>query len=128
MRRFLQVAFGILAANLLLATELRGQHGPASVSSGHIGGAFHPGPSPSFSGSSRRFASPSGSLFTSSSGSALRRQNLAPRMAGPAPRYPSFGRGQPDNGRGGVGYRRRYPYIYGGYVGLGPFGYGLPLP
>lgn len=29
---------------------------------------------------------------------------------------------------GGVGYRRHYPYIYGSYVGLIPFGYGLPLP
>src|ERR1700684_3054929 len=104
MRRFLQVAFGILAASLLLATELRGQHGRASVSSGHIGGAFHPGPSPSFSGSSRSFAPPSGSIFTSSSRSALRRQNLAPRMAGPSPRYPSFGSSQQDRGRGGVGY------------------------
>jgi hypothetical protein len=29
---------------------------------------------------------------------------------------------------GGVGYRRHYPYIYGSYAGLIPFGYGLPLP
>jgi hypothetical protein len=48
-------------------------------------------------------------------------------MVGPAPRYSSLWRGQPDNGRGGVGYRRHYPYIYGGYGGLGPWSYGLPL-
>jgi hypothetical protein len=29
---------------------------------------------------------------------------------------------------GGVGYRRHYPYFYGSYAGLSPFGYGLPLP
>jgi hypothetical protein len=48
-------------------------------------------------------------------------------MPGPSSHYPSFRRGYPDNGRNGVGYRRRYPYIYGGYVGLGPWSYGLPL-
>jgi hypothetical protein len=49
-------------------------------------------------------------------------------MAGPSSRYPSFRLGQPDNRRGGVGYRRHYPYFYGGYGGLGPFGYGFPFP
>lgn len=120
--RFLKGALGILAASLLFQMELLAQHGPASTSSAHIGGAVHAGPSPSFSGSPRRFAPPSGSLFTSPTG-----------------RYPSFQGGRnlrplpglthhPDNGRDGVGYRRHYPYFYGSYAGLVPFGYGLPLP
>jgi hypothetical protein len=111
----------------MLPTGLAAQHGaPAAMSSGHAGGAGHAGPS--FSPASRSFAPPSGSLFPHPGG-AFRGQ------AGPAQRYssgpsgrqgywPTAGQGRrPDGDKGGVGYRRRYPYAYGVY----PFVYGLPL-
>jgi len=121
--RFVKGAFGILAAGFLgflIQAEVLAQHGRASASSAHIGGAVHAGPS--FSGGSRRFAPPPASLFTSPSGrspsfQARRNQQLLPGQT----RHPG-------NGTGGVGYRRHYPYFYGGSGGLSPFGYGLPLP
>jgi len=117
--RFFKGAFGILAAGFLIQAEVLAQHGPASASSAHTGGAVHAGPSPSFSGGSRRFAPPPESLFTSPSGrsSSLQARGNLPGQT----RHPG-------NGMGGVGYRRNYPYIYGRSVGLIPFGYGLPLP
>ena len=113
--RFVKGAFGILAAGFLIQAEVLAQHGPASASSAHIGGAVHAGPS--FSGGSRRFAPPPESLFT--------------RPSGRSPAFQARGNlpGQTRHpGNGGVGYRRNYPYLYGRSVGLIPFGYGLPLP
>ena len=55
---------------------------PPSVSSGHTGGAFHSGPSLSFSGSSRSFAPPSGSLFTNSSAALFAGRMLRPEWLG----------------------------------------------
>src|SRR3984957_4988345 len=116
--RFVQGAFGILAAGFLVQPAMLAQHGPASASPAHIGGSVHAGPA--FPSGSRRFSPPPESFFTSPSG-----------------RSPSFqARGNrpgqtrhPGNGMGGVGYRQHYPYVYGrSYVGAIPFGYGLPLP
>jgi hypothetical protein len=108
--RFFKGAFGILLAagflGFLIPAEVLAQHGHASASSVHAGGAIHAGPSPSFSGGSRPGPSPS----------------FRPRGNQPGQTR------HPGNGMGGVGYRRHYPYIYGSYAGLIPFGYGLPLP
>jgi hypothetical protein len=126
--RFFKGAFGILRAvgflgflGFLSQAEALAQRGPASASAAHIGGAVHAGPSPSFSGSSRRFSPPPASLFTSPSG---RSPSFRARNPQPLPGQTRH----PGNGMGGVGYRRHYPYIYGSYAGLVPFGYGLPLP
>jgi len=125
----LSVAFGFLATSLIFQTGLSAQHGSATaMSSGHAGGAVHTGSS--FSPASRSFAPPSGSLFPNIGGA-------FPGQAGPARRYPSGQSGRPGHwptaGQGrrpnednrGVGYRRRYPVVYGVYPFV--YGYGLPL-
>jgi hypothetical protein len=72
---------------------------------------------PSFSGSSRSFAAPSGPLFQSQSGH---------HPSYPTGHWPSPGQGRhPYKNWNGVGYRG--PYFYAGYPGLIPFGYGLPF-
>jgi len=109
---FVQGAFSLFATSLLLQPGLLAQRGgpAASAPSGHMGGAVHS--SPSFSGASRSFAPPPGTVFASRSG--------------PPRHWPSAGTGRrPDNERRGVGYRS--PYFYGFYPGLVPFGYGFPL-
>jgi hypothetical protein len=75
------------------------------MASPHMGGAAHS--SPSFSAPGRTFTPPSGPLFSQSG----------------HPGHPPSGEGH----RPGTGYRERYPYFYGSYPGLSPFGYGLPL-
>ena len=113
---FLQVALGLLTTSLILPADLLAQHG--GMSSAHMGGAPHP--SPSFSGSPRSFAPPSGSLFQ---GSSSHHPAFPPGQSG---HWPSAGQGRrrPYNWNG-VGYRG--PYFYAGYPGLIPFGYGLPF-
>jgi hypothetical protein len=117
---FVQVAFGFLASHLLLAQHVGSG---ASASSAHFGGQVHGGQAPSFAGASHSFALPSGPI-------AMRpgvRYPSSPIREGQ--HWPSAGVGpshRPDDGRDGVGYRNRYPYIYAGYPWLNSFGYGLP--
>src|ERR1700689_3868893 len=114
---FLQVALGLLTTSLILPADLLAQHGGfTSMSSAHMGGAPHS--SPSFSGSPRSFAPPSGSLFQ---GSSSHHPAFPPGQSG---YWPSAGQGRrrPYNWNG-VGYRGRF--FYAGYPGLIPFGYGL---
>lgn len=111
-----EVAFCLLFPGLVLAQHA-GLGGP--ISSAHFGGAARAGASPSFSGPPRSFAPPSGSVFANPP---EQRQTLQPRHWGSG--NPSH---YPNNGRGGVGYRGRYPYVYAGYPWLNGFGYGLPL-
>jgi hypothetical protein len=118
MRRWwvVEVALSLLFPGLLLAQH-GGLGGP--ISSAHFGGAAHAGVSPSFSAPPRSFAPPSGSVFANP---AVQRPTFQPRHWGAG--NPSH---YPNNGRGGVGYRARYPYVYAGYPWLNGFGYGLPL-
>lgn len=115
-RWVVEVALSMLFPGLVLAQHA-GLGGP--ISSAHFGGAAHAGASPSFSGPPRSFAPPSGSVFANP---ATQRQTLQPRHWGAG--NPSH---YPNNGRRGVGYRARYPYVYAGYPWLNGFGYGLPL-
>ena len=74
--------------------------------------------SPSFSGSPRSFAPPSGSVFQGQPGTTPilpSDKDTGVRGPGPSPRQE----------RAGVGYRG--PYVYAGYPWLIPFGYGLPF-
>ena len=115
-RWVVEVALSLLVPGLAL-----GQHAGrgGSISSSHFGGATHAAPSPSFSGPPRSFAPPSATSFASP---AARHQTFQPGH------WPSWNPSHhPDNGRGGVGYRARYPYVYAGYPWLNGFGYGLPL-
>jgi hypothetical protein len=120
--RFFPVALCLMATSLALQTGLSAQHGgpTASVSSAHMGG-----PSSSSSGPSRSFAPPSGSFFQSPS---LHKPSLRPGQAAHPEHWPTPNRPHhPDDGRNGARYRVRYPYLYGSYPALIPFGYGLPL-
>jgi hypothetical protein len=102
----LQVAF-LLSSSLLLQAQ-RGS------GSGHMGGASHAGPS--FSSPARTFAPPARSLFSNP-------VTHSPSFQGVPPRHWPSGRPVYGN-RGGVGYRRNYPFIYAGYPWLLPYGYG----
>jgi hypothetical protein len=113
---FLQVALGLLTTSLILPADLLAQHG-GFAGPAHIGGAAHS--SPSFSGSPRSFAPPSGSLFQ---GLSAHHSAFPP---GQSRHWPSAGQGRRPYNWNRVGYRG--PYFYAGYPGLIPFGYGLPF-
>jgi len=108
-----QVPLLVLASSLVLPATLSAQHAgtTGSMSLGHVGGAVHAGPAPTFSG--------------------------PPRSVTPAMHSPSFQGGPPRHWPGGVptyptgGNRdgkhgERYPAVYAGYPWLA-FGYGVPL-
>jgi hypothetical protein len=113
----------------MFPTGLVAQHGAATpMSLGHAGGAGHSGPS--VSPAPRSFAPPSGSLFPNPSGAFRGQTGAAQRypsgQSGRPGHWPTAGQGHhPDNGKSGVGYRRRYPYAYGVYPFV--YGYGSPL-
>lgn len=105
--RWVQVTLVLLLPGPALLAQHAGHAG--STSPGHIGGAFHARPSPSFSGTPH-FAPPVPQIGRSG------------HWPSWTPTYPAR------DGRGGVGYRRHYPTVYAAYPWLGAFPYyGLPL-
>lgn len=114
---FLQVALGVLTASLVLQVgSLAQRAGGASMSSAHSSGTGHV--TPSFAGGPRSFAPPQGSLFQS--------PHLRSGLTAQTSRWPSTSQARRPYRWNRVGYRG--PYLYAGYPGLIPFGYGVPYP
>jgi len=135
---FVQVVFGLLASQLLLAQHvgLGGSTAPPHLSGqGHVGLGASTMP-PQLSGQGRvglgpSFPTPSHSSGLPSGPMALRpgvRYPSSPVLEGQ--HRPSTGTGpshRTDDGRRGIDYRNHAPYIYTGYTWLNSFGYGFPV-
>src|SRR6266702_6803984 len=118
---FVQVAFGLLASQLLLAQHVGLG---ASTAPPQLSGQGRVGLGPSFPTPSHSSGLPSGPM-------ALRpgvRFPSSPVLEGQ--HRPSTGTGpshRPDDGRRGVDYRNHAPYLYTGYTWLNSVGYGFPV-